>query len=436
MRPAVTQPSFQNLLVIAAGWLLTRGRHAVTESLVQTRVAGVRSHEIFHRFFSRASWAIDDMGKLVFLAVRAISGGGVRVVVDDTVARKKGQDVYGLGCHLDASRSTRRFKVLCFGHCWVTLAVILSPSFSSRVWALPVLFRLYRNKPTCKKDGVPYKTKNVLAVELVKLLLSWLPSVQRVELLGDSAFTCKTVLKDKAKNLVYVGAVISTARFRKSLPARRRKGPGRPSKYGPAFPKLEELATAKRGWATQSLQLYGETRTVTYKSFVALWPTVCGLQPLRVVLVKCTTGKLTFRAFLSTDIGMTVEQILVAYSHRWAIEVCFRDLKQHLGFADSSARSEKAVLRTAPFIGLVYSCLVLRFARSPDAARAITEVVRPWYPHKKEPSILDLIRHTASELGFKDFRAEAQCARLRRKSARAPLARRSRRPIGRKKRAG
>ena len=89
MRPAFTQPSFQNLLVIAAGWLLTRGRHAVTESLVQTRVAGVRSHEIFHRFFSRASWAIDDMGKRVFLAVRAISGGGVRVVVDDTVARKK-----------------------------------------------------------------------------------------------------------------------------------------------------------------------------------------------------------------------------------------------------------------------------------------------------------------------------------------------------------
>ena len=416
LSPALTEPSFRNMLVVAAGWLLTRGRHAVTESLVQTRVSGVRSHEIFHRFFSRASWSIDEMGKLVFLATRPLRGETPRIVVDDTVARGKGPHVFGLGCHLDASRSTRRFKVLCFGHCWVMLTVNVTLPFSSRIWSLPLLFRLYRNESICKKNSVDYKTKNELAIELRQVFLSWLPKDQRVEMLGDSAYACRALLKKKPKNLVFIGAAISTARFRRLPPKQhKRSKKGRPYRYGPAFPKLARMASASRGWETAELQLYGETRTVTYRSFVAFWPTVCGTQPIKIVLVKCTTGLQTFRVYFSTDTAMTAEQILTAYSQRWSIEVCFRDLKQHLGFGDSSARSEQAVLRTAPFVGILYSCLVLRFARSPKQAQSLVTPERPWYPNKKEPSTLDLLRQAARELDAHDFRAEAKQRRLRRK---------------------
>lgn len=223
---ALTEPSFRNMLVVAAGWLLTRGRHAVTESLVQTRVSGVRSHEIFHRFFSRASWSIDEMGKLVFLATRPLRGETPRIVVDDTVARGKGPHVFGLGCHLDASRSTRRFKVLCFGHCWVMLTVNVTLPFSSRIWSLPLLFRLYRNESICKKNSVDYKTKNELAIELRQVFLSWLPKDQRVEMLGDSAYACRALLKKKPKNLVFIGAAISTARFRRLPPKQHKRSKG------------------------------------------------------------------------------------------------------------------------------------------------------------------------------------------------------------------
>ena len=77
--------------------------------------------------------------------------GALQIVVDDTLAPKKGPHVFGIGSHLDAVRSTRQRKVFCFGHCWVVLSVLVRVPFSHRAWALPVLFRLYRNLKDCEK---------------------------------------------------------------------------------------------------------------------------------------------------------------------------------------------------------------------------------------------------------------------------------------------
>jgi predicted metal-binding membrane protein len=62
--------------------------------------------------------------------------------------------VFGIGTHLDAVRSTRRHRVFCFGHCWVVLTVLVRVPFSRRTWALPVLFRLYRNARSARNMGL------------------------------------------------------------------------------------------------------------------------------------------------------------------------------------------------------------------------------------------------------------------------------------------
>lgn len=151
----LTRPGFANFLVVAVGWLQSYGQHAVTQALVVTGVAGKRHHEAFHRFFSRGSWKPDSLGCQLFqqLERRLEADGTVRLVIDDTLAPKKGPHVFGIGSHLDAVRSTRLRRVFCFGHCWVVLAIVLPMPFSRRVWALPVLFRLYRNKKECAKKG-------------------------------------------------------------------------------------------------------------------------------------------------------------------------------------------------------------------------------------------------------------------------------------------
>jgi hypothetical protein len=65
-RPCLTAPGFANFIVIASGWLLTQGTHAVTEALVMTDVATRCHHEAFHRFFSRGTWSPDRIGHWIF----------------------------------------------------------------------------------------------------------------------------------------------------------------------------------------------------------------------------------------------------------------------------------------------------------------------------------------------------------------------------------
>jgi len=76
----------------------------------------------------------------------------------------------------------------------------------------------------------------------------------------------------------------------------------------------------------------------------------------------------------------------------WGIEVFFRDAKQNLGFADSQAPTETAVLRTAPLIGLLYSSLVLWFADGIYADTIAAPPLRPWYRHKRGFAFVDVIR--------------------------------------------
>jgi hypothetical protein len=395
VRPAFTRPGFDNLLVVFAGWALTSGPHAVTHALVTTGVAGRRHHEAFHRFFSRGTWDPDVVGRLLFgwIARDVPEHATVRIVIDDTLATKKGPHVFGIGSHLDAVRSTRRQKIFAFGHCWVVLAVLLPVPFSSRVFALPVLFRLYRTVKSCDRAGQPHRKKTQLARELIDVFASW-AGARRVEISADCAYCCDTVTRGLPENLVLFGAMRPDAVLTALPPATRKKGkPGRPSRRGRPIAKPEAIAKdQRRPWLTCEATLYGVRRSVRYKSVDAQWYRACGIRLLRVVVVKVDDGAIGMRVFFSSDANVEVQTILETYAGRWAIEVCFRDMKQLLGFGDSSARKRAAVERTAPFVGLVYSMIVLWFASDIHRTAIAAPPLRPWYRHKRGLCFADALR--------------------------------------------
>lgn len=395
-RPAFTRPGFDNFVVIFVGWVLTNGPHAVTQALVATGVAGRRHHEAFHRFFSRGTWIPDQVGRLLFDKVvtkLVASDEPIRAVVDDTLAVKKGPEVFGIGSHLDPVRSTKAYRVFAFGHVWVVLALVVSVPFSQRPWALPVLFRLYRNKKECKKKGARYRKKTELAREMVAIVASWAPE-RRIEIAADSAYCNATVIKRRPKNVVFFGDMRTDAVLTAQPAPRGRKGRGgrRPVR-GRTLPKPSVLAADKRRpWEQCELALYGTTRTIYYKTLDAQWYRACGADLIRIVVVRVDTGTDGIRAFFCTDTSLQPPEILRVYSGRWSIEVCFRDMKQHLGFSDSSARKKEAVERTAPLVGYIYTALVLWFCdgvwRTPLAAPPL----RPWYRHKKGLCFADVVR--------------------------------------------
>lgn len=394
-RPALTKPGWANLVVVFAGWVQTSGTHAITEALVATSVAGRRHHEAFHRFFSRGTWSPDEMGRLIFgcLVQMLAQGSPVRIAVDDTLAPKKGAHVFGIGSHLDAVRSTKRFRVFCFGHCWVVLAVLLPVPFSSRVWALPVLFRLYRNKKECAKKGHRYRKKTELAREMLDVFVSWV-GTRHVELAADSAYCNDTVMRALPPSVILLGsmrpdAVLTTVPDAKRCPQKR----GRPRKRGDLLPKPQGIGRdGRRPWKTCEATLYGKRRRVHYKECCGQWYRACGIRLLRIVIVQVSSGALDFRVFFSTDPSMTVAQILEGYAGRWSIEVTFKNLKQLLGFADSQARKKQAVERTAPFVGLTYTVLVIWFAQRAHSTQLAAPPLRPWYRHKRGFSFADVLR--------------------------------------------
>ena len=149
-RSVFTAPTFATFLHIATGWCLSHRHRYVTE-LIQSAGAVHRGHHSrYHRFFGNAAWSIDDLYEA--LAREAVATfcpeGTIELGVDDTLCRKRGLTIFGTGMHHDPLISSRKRVHVSWGHDWVILSLLVpNPPWSpTKVWALPVGMRLYRNR--------------------------------------------------------------------------------------------------------------------------------------------------------------------------------------------------------------------------------------------------------------------------------------------------
>ena len=133
---AFTQPTFQRILPLLVGAILTVGRHTVTAVLRTVGPLAPGHFSSYHRVFSRAAWTLWPLGKVLtttilrWLPVK----DPVLVVVDDTTAQHRGKHMYGKGCHRDAVRSAHQHVVFRWGHRWVVLAISVKfPSMETLV---------------------------------------------------------------------------------------------------------------------------------------------------------------------------------------------------------------------------------------------------------------------------------------------------------------
>jgi len=392
-RPAFTAPTFARWMLLMAAWVLCTERHAITECLVVSGAAGAWEHSAFHRVFSRGRWDLDALGKLWLMELVArMTARGLRLqfVIDDTLGSHKGPKVFGLGTHLDAVRSTRKTKVFTFGHVWVTCALVVTVPFSTRPFAIPLLFRLYRSKKECAKNGGAYHKKTEQARELVELLIAWLPEAA-FDLLLDSGYTTRALLRGLPTRVRVLGAM--TVRASLLDAAGRTLRNGRHSAKGAPLPACAVWADDdRRPWQTVAAHVYGGLREMQIKTEVVLWWHVLGAQPIRVVLLRCATGTVPLRVFLCTDVALDVPSILSGYARRWSVEVFYFEVKQFLGLCASRARLEWAVRRTAPCVGLLYGVLVMWFWEQSECGLRAVVPDRPWYGHKRNVSFEDSVR--------------------------------------------
>lgn len=403
-----TQPSFASFLTLITGWVFCLGRHTVTGLIVAAGAIEQKHFSSFHRFFSRAVWDLDSLGRIVLtLALRFLPEGvAVLLAVDDTLGRKTGRHIWGAAMHHDPLRSTPARPVFSFGHSWVVLSIIIRvPFVKHRFFAIPILFRLYRKKARKRPPGRPkgerkstgdatpdeYRTRPELAVEMLEIAAEWLGR-RRFRVVGDSEYSGKSVSRELPENADLVGRMPMNAALYAEPPAWEPGRPGRPRKKGERLPNPAELAKSRKvSWTEKRVEIYGRKVRVRFKTLRALWYNSAGTQLLNIVVVRDPSGRRRDDCFFTTALSMQPTEIIETVAKRWALEVMFRDAKQSLGFEEPQSRTREAVERTAPMAFVTYALTVLWYAEHGEGLRAKWFVKRPWYRKKRGPSFADML---------------------------------------------
>lgn len=419
-----TAPTYPVFLRLMTGWVLSHRRRFVTDLIWSSGSLHAGHFCRYHRFFSQARWELDALSKvLATLVIRVLVPTGVIVLaVDDTLCRKRGLTVYGTGMHHDPLISSRAKPLTSWGHDWVVVTLILRNPFWSpgKVWSLPLVFCLYRNrqgvtKGKAKGKGLPklspkertqqkrqeakqraadpnHRTRPQLAVQAISLLAGWFPDRQFL-VTGDSAYGGKSVLSKLPANVDLISHVHCDGALYEPAPppASTQRGHGRPRKKGARLPGLKAWADdAAQPWQTLRFREYGlhATLLVKFRKKVLYYKSG-GQRLLNVVLTRDRDGHRPDQMFYCTRLDWTPRQILACYAGRWSIEVCFENAKQLLGLEDPANRTPKAVARTAPISLVLTSLCILWFHQS--GHRLVKYPERPWYKHKTTPSFADIL---------------------------------------------
>jgi len=416
-------PCFELWSTLMTGWVLSPRTRFVSDMIVSSDATCNGAWGNYYRFFNRYKWSLDQVFRqLLSLIIHRFFPAGVLItlVVDDTLFRKRGLGLFGVGMHHDPLISSKSKKLTSWGHNWVVVSVIVQglPWAPDIAWSLPVGFRLYVNrqgvtkgkknknktknkstggkakaqnkkKATSQKKADGHQTRPELAVQMLQQIGRWFPD-RTFLVTGDSLYGGQSVVQHLPSNMQMISrAPLDAALFAPApLPSENKQG--RPRKKGDRLPTIDEWANDPRSrWTTLDFDEYGLHSKLRWKHQDALYYTVGKSRVMRIVLVEDLSGKRGRQVFFCTTTQYGVPFILRTYAKRWSIEVTFENSKQLLGIADPAVRKEEAVRRTAPMAGLLYSLIVLWFDEEGHLHVQFPD--RPWYKSKLAPSFGDML---------------------------------------------
>ena len=406
--PAFTAPTHQTFAWIVTGWILSHRHRYITEVIFSCGKVGVGHWCRFHRFFSHAAWDLDEFSMALAKLVATILAPGATLLwaVDDTLCRKRGLTLYGAGMHYDPLISSHAKSLVSWGHDWVVLCLILVHPFwaPTKVFALPVAFRLYKNRQgltkgkkgrkSAKKAPRPkpdpnHRTRPELALELIHLAAGWFPNEELI-VTGDSAYGGASILRHLPPKAHLISHVHPKGALYQPAPPKVAKTRGPARKKGDRLPGMAAWSDdPEQPWTELKFDQFGFHATVSVKTRQALYYKAGRDRLLTIVLVHDLEGKRPDQMFYCTKLDWTARQILSAYACRWAIECTFENSKQLLGLEDPANRLPKAVERTAPLALILYGLVVVW---SHDIGHGLVRFpTRPWYRKKAEPSFADLL---------------------------------------------
>jgi hypothetical protein len=370
LAPAFTEPSFVTHCEFFLGWILCLGKHRLCRVADSTQPQVLRDQarrhglDVFYNFFERSAWTPSGLAYRlgVLILTRLQPFGRVTLLVDDTLAHKRGRSVWGLGWWRDAVASTRKRVATASGHNWVVLAIAVCLPFTNvPILALPLLARLHlpgKGQPSCPE----------LARAMLGEVLAWWPQ-RHFTLVADGAYATQGLLMHLDERVTFVGRMRGDATvYDPQVPVRPSRRPGPKAKKGPRLPKPREAAakadrkrttTGDWVWQDVAVAVYGCARSLKVVAYEVVWPRVLGYRVIQVVVVRDPSGRMRDCYLFTTDRQASVSWVITMFAWRWAIEVLFRGSKQVLDIEAPQQWSQESVEKVAPWVWSMQSVVMV-----------------------------------------------------------------------------
>lgn len=280
--------------------------------------------------------------------------GRLLLALDDFINPKTGQKIFGCARIFDHAAKANQSKypwaqnVVCVG---------LLKRIKGRWACLPLAHGFYLPKKAIESGsgnmripGEPaiFQTKLDQAAEMLVQLAHHFDGAP-MTVVCDSWFGNNGLFKPVRKYLGDSFHLVSRLRSNIVLyampPKRTLRQRGRPRKYGHRLGTSAEMAARLQTEASSHrVFLYGRDREVLAATKVVTLKTLkCSV---RVVWIFRRTQ---WVALFSTDLELSIEQIIEQYGARWKIESGFKEIKQDIGSSKSQARNAHAVINHINF---------------------------------------------------------------------------------------
>ena len=186
-----TAPTWERVLILLVGTLLVRGRRTVTAALRHMGLSERPTFSLYHHVLNRARWsALAASRQLLPVLVRTFIafGSALTFVIDETFERRWGRRIKKRGHYRDPLASSKQRSVATSGVRWIVLALVITPPWAARAWALPLLSVLATTPEMSQRLGQRHKTIAQYARQISLLVRRWLPMAD-LTVLGDQAYS-------------------------------------------------------------------------------------------------------------------------------------------------------------------------------------------------------------------------------------------------------
>jgi hypothetical protein len=275
--PGFSRPVWQHVKVLMTGAILAPGKRTVAAMLQMMGRNTVSDFQTYHRVLNRAIWSPLTASRLLLRVLVAVfvPRGVIVFGLDDTIERRRGEQITAKGIYRDPVRSSHTHFVKVSGLRWLACMVLTPLAWADRVWALPFLTVLCPSERFYEQRGRRHQPLTARAWQIIRLVTRWVPG-REIAFVADSSFAVLELL-DKVKTLPRA-SVITRLRLDAALydpaPPRIPGTTGRPRLKGKRRSTLEAvLADEGTQWTTGHVaQWYGKgPREVEVATDTAVW---------------------------------------------------------------------------------------------------------------------------------------------------------------------